>query len=69
MFLRNLIKLKLSRSENSSTFIGDKLKVIANYIFEEDTPILWSGITLLTNPPCAKELQILKEEIFSKGFF
>ncbi|KKN37078.1 hypothetical protein LCGC14_0767270, partial [marine sediment metagenome] len=64
-----MIELKLSRSENSSTFIGSKLKVVARYIFEEDTSILWSGITLLTNPPCAKELQILKEEIFSKGFF
>ena len=64
-----MIKLKLSHSENSSAFIGDKIKVIVNYIFEEDTSILWSGITLLTNPPCAKELQILKEEIFSEGLF
>jgi hypothetical protein len=54
---------------NSSTFIGDKLNIRAKYIFEEDTSIFWSGIQLITNPPCDKELQITKEEIFSKGTF
>ncbi|MFW9783671.1 MAG: hypothetical protein ACFFFB_15410, partial [Candidatus Heimdallarchaeota archaeon] len=37
--------------------------------FEEDTSILWAGIKLITQPPCVKELQISKEEIFSKGHF
>jgi hypothetical protein len=64
-----LIKLQLSTLENSSTFIGDKLNIRAKYIFEEDTSVLWSGVQLITNPPCAKELQISKEEIFSKGTF
>ena len=44
--------------------------VSSRYIFKEDTPILWSGIKLITTPPCKKqELQIEKSEIFSMGFF
>lgn len=64
-----MIKLQLSTLENSSTVIGDKLNIRAKYIFEEDTSVLWSGVQLITNPPCAKELQIAKEEIFSEGTF
>ncbi|MFW9823280.1 MAG: hypothetical protein ACFFE4_10110 [Candidatus Thorarchaeota archaeon] len=37
--------------------------------FEEDTEVLWSGIRLITNPPCLKEVQVSKEEVFSKGHF
>ncbi|GAH36452.1 unnamed protein product, partial [marine sediment metagenome] len=50
-------------------YLGDKLKVRTTFNFDEDSSILWSGIRLLTHPPCLKELQITKEEIFSKGKF
>jgi hypothetical protein len=50
-------------------FIGDKLTVKTKFNFEDDTTILWSGIRLITNPPCLKEVQVSKEEIFSKGYF
>jgi hypothetical protein len=48
---------------------GDKLPVRANFNFEEETDLFWSGIRLLTSPPCQKDLQITKQEIFSKGKF
>jgi len=64
-----LVKLELTDLNNGSVFIGDKLNIRTIFTFEEDTSILWSGIRLITNPPCAKELQISKEEIFSKGKF
>jgi len=50
-------------------FQGDKLPVRANFNFEEETDLFWSGIRLLTSPPCQKDLQITKQEIFSKGKF
>jgi len=64
-----LVKLELKDLNNGSVFIGDKLNVRTKYNFEKEAEIFWSGIQLITNPPCAKELQISKEEIFSKGKF
>ena len=64
------MKLELSDLNNGSVFIGDKLGVRSKFIFDEDTSILWSGIRLLTIPPCHKqELQISKEEVFTMGNF
>ncbi|MFX1567063.1 MAG: hypothetical protein ACFFCV_01700 [Promethearchaeota archaeon] len=64
-----LIKLELTDLNNGVVYIGDKLITRSKFKFEEDAEIHWSGIQLITNPPCAKELQISKEEIFSKGNF
>ncbi|NVM17306.1 MAG: hypothetical protein HWN80_06285 [Candidatus Lokiarchaeota archaeon] len=63
------MKLNLSDLNNGNVYLGDKLNVRTSYNFDEDSSILWSGIRLLTHPPCLKELQITKEEIFSKGRF
>ncbi|TFF90645.1 MAG: hypothetical protein EU548_01980 [Promethearchaeota archaeon] len=63
------MKLELSDLNQGICFIGEKLAIRAKYKFEEESSILWSGIRLLTSPPCLKELQIAKEEIFSKGNF
>ncbi|MFX1408837.1 MAG: hypothetical protein ACFFA6_00675 [Promethearchaeota archaeon] len=63
-----MVKLEIEKL-NPSVFIGDKLHIRTKFNFEDDTSILWSGIRLITNPPCAKELHISKEEIFSKGKF
>ena len=63
------MKIELSDLNNGSVFIGDKLNVRTKFKFEEDTSILWSGIKLITQPPCLKELQVSKEEIFSMGHF
>ncbi len=63
------MKLELSDLNNGCAFIGDKLTLSSKFAFEEDDAILWSGIRLITNPPCKKELQIAKEEVFSKGTF
>ncbi len=63
------MKLNLSDLNNGMVYLGDKLNVRTTYNFDEDSSILWSGIRLLTHPPCLKELQITKEEIFSKGRF
>lgn len=64
-----MVKLELNDLNNGSVFIGDKLNIKARYNFEEDSDILWSGVRLITNPPCLKELQVSKEEIFSRGHF
>ncbi len=64
-----LVNLELTDLNKGSVFIGDKLNIRVNFKFEEKIDILWSGIRLITNPPCAKELQVSKEEIFSKGTF
>jgi hypothetical protein len=63
------MKLELNDLNNGYAYLGDKLNVRTIFNFDEDTAILWSGIRLLTHPPCLKELQITKEEIFSKGIF
>jgi len=63
------MKIELSDLNNGSVFIGDKLNVRTKFKFEENTSILWSGIKLITQPPCLKELQVSKEEIFSMGHF
>jgi hypothetical protein len=63
------MKLELTDLNNGSVYIGDRLSVKTKFEFEEDTSVLWSGVRLLTHPPCVKELQVAKEEIFSKGFF
>ncbi len=64
-----MVKLELSDLNNGTVFIGDRFRVNVKFTFEEETDIFWSGIRLITNPPCAKELQVSKEEIFSKGNF
>ncbi|MFX0004291.1 MAG: hypothetical protein ACFE9C_06370 [Candidatus Hodarchaeota archaeon] len=64
-----MVKLELADLNKGFVFIGDKLNVIVKYKFEEEADILWSGVRLITNPPCLKELQVSKEEIFSKGHF
>jgi hypothetical protein len=63
------MKLELSDLNQGLVFIGDKLNIRTKFNFEEDTSILWSGIRLITSPPCLKELQIAKAEVFSKGNF
>ena len=63
------MKLELSDLNNGSVYVGDKLNVRTKFHFEEDTSILWAGIRLLAHSPCLKEIQIAKNEIFSKGFF
>jgi len=63
------MKLELSDLNNGSVYIGDKLNISTKFIFEEDSSILWSGLRLITNPPCKKDLQIAKTEIFSRGNF
>ena len=64
-----MVKLELSDLSGGAVYIGEKLNVRTKFNFEEDTDIFWSGIRLITNPPCLKELQVSKEEIFSKGHF
>lgn len=64
-----MVKLELNDLNNGSVLIGDKLNVRTKFNFNEVVEIFWSGIHLITNPPCAKELQISKEEIFTKGKF
>jgi len=64
-----LVNLELTDLNKGAVFIGDRLSVKTQFKFEEDTRILWSGIRLITNPPCLKEVQVSKEEIFSKGYF
>ena len=63
------MKIELSDLNSGLVFIGDKLNVRTKFKFEENTSILWSGIKLITQPPCLKELQVSKEEIFSMGHF
>ncbi|MFX1393702.1 MAG: hypothetical protein ACFFAH_09010 [Promethearchaeota archaeon] len=63
------MKLELSDLNQGLVFIGDKLNIRTKFIFEDNTSILWSGIRLITSPPCLKDLQIAKAEIFSKGNF
>ncbi|TFG08684.1 MAG: hypothetical protein EU539_01725 [Promethearchaeota archaeon] len=63
------MKLDLTDLNNGSVYIGDKLDIRTTFNFDEDSSILWSGLRLITHPPCAKELQIAKAEIFSKGNF
>jgi hypothetical protein len=64
-----LVNLELTDQNKGTVFIGDKLAVRTKFKFDDDTTILWSGIRLITNPPCLKEVQVSKEEIFSKGYF
>ncbi|MHA2472037.1 MAG: hypothetical protein ACXAES_02260, partial [Promethearchaeota archaeon] len=64
-----MVNLQLSDLNDGSVLIGDKLRVKTKFTFDEDTDILWSGIRLITNPPCLKEVQVSKEEVFSKGHF
>ena len=64
-----MVKLELRDLNKGSVFIGDRLGVLTKFNFEEEAEIFWSGIRLITNPPCLKELQVSKEEIFSKGHF
>lgn len=61
--------MELSDLNNGSVNVGDKLSIKTKFDFDEDTSLIWSGIRLITTPPCVKELQINKEEIFSTGFF
>jgi len=63
------MKLELSDLNKGSVYLGDKLNIRSKFNFDEETSILWSGLRLITNPPCAKELQITKEDIFSQGYF
>jgi len=63
------MKIELKDLNHGSVYVGDKLSVSSKFIFEEDLSIMWSGLQLITNPPCVKELQIAKAEIFSKGNF
>ena len=63
------MKLELSDLNNGTVYIGDKLGVRTKFIFEENASILWAGVRLVIYPPCAKELQVANEEIFSKGHF
>ena len=53
------MKLELSLY-NGYVYIGDKINIKTKFNFDEDSSVLWSGIRLLTYPPCLKELQITK---------
>jgi len=64
-----LVKLELIDLSGGAVYIGEKLNVRTKFNFEKDTDIFWSGIRLITNPPCLREIQVSKEEIFSKGHF
>ncbi|MHA1274431.1 MAG: hypothetical protein ACTSQP_07220 [Promethearchaeota archaeon] len=62
--------LELSDLNNGSVYIGDKLGVRSKFIFDEPSTVSWAGLRLITIPPCNKqEIQIAREEIFSRGFF
>jgi hypothetical protein len=63
------MKLALTDLNNGSVYIGDKLNVKTEFHLDEETSIQYTGVSLLTHPPCLKELQIAKQEIFSKGIF
>ena len=63
------MKITINDLNNGQVYLGDKLNIRTIFNFDEDSTILWSGIRLLTHPPCLKELQITKEDIFSKGIF
>ena len=63
------MKIELADLNNGSVYVGDKLGILTKFYFEEDSEVLWTGLQLLTNPPCAKELQIAKAAIFSRGTF
>ncbi len=63
------MKIELEDLNNGHVYIGDKLTVRTKFNFEEDTSILWSGLKLITHPPCVKVLTVAKNEIFSKGQF
>lgn len=63
------MKLELTDLNKGSVLIGDKLVLKSRFLFDEDTSILWSGVRLFTNPPCGKEVQIAKKEIFTLGTF
>ena len=63
------MKLELEDLNNGCVNIGDKLSIRTKFDFEEDTSLIWTGIRLITSPPCVRELQINKEEIFSTGCF
>jgi len=67
--LFGLVKLELTDLNKGVVYLGDKLSIRAKFNFEDEADIFWSGIKLITNPPCAKELQVSKEEIFCKGTF
>ncbi len=63
------MKLELIDLNKGSVYVGDKLTIRTKFIFEKESSILWSGLRLITNPPCNKKLQIAKTEIFSRGNF
>jgi hypothetical protein len=62
------MKLNLNPLEQS-VYVGDKLAVQTKFTFDEEEELYWSGIILLTSPPCSRELQIARKEIFTKGIF
>ncbi len=63
------MRLSLTDLNEGVVYLGNKLTIKSTFEFDEGTSILWSGVRLITNPPCAKELQVAKEEIFSMGNF
>jgi len=48
------MKLSLNDLNDGHVYLGDKLNVRTIFNFDEDSSILWSGIRLLTHPPCLK---------------
>ncbi|MHA1803198.1 MAG: hypothetical protein ACTSU4_01550 [Promethearchaeota archaeon] len=63
------MKLSLMDLNDGTVHVGNKLKIKTIFEFDEDTPLMWTGVRLITKPPCAKELQVGKKEIFSSGKF
>ncbi|TFF99632.1 MAG: hypothetical protein EU541_04400 [Promethearchaeota archaeon] len=49
--------------------VGDKVPIRSKFEFEEDNNILWSGVRLVTSPPCKRDFLIAQKEIFSNGYF
>lgn len=63
------MKAELSDLNNGSIFMGEILNIRTSLTFDDNESLLWTGIRLITNPPCGKELQISKGEIFAEGKF
>jgi hypothetical protein len=52
-----------------TVFVGDKVPIRSKFEFEEDNDIFWSGVRLVTSPPCKRDFLIAQEEVFSRGHF
>ncbi|MHA1762410.1 MAG: hypothetical protein ACTSYC_01440, partial [Promethearchaeota archaeon] len=63
------MKLSLMDLNDGTVHVGNKLKIRSTFEVDEDTSLMWTGVRLITRPPCAKDLQVGKKEIFPSGKF